>query len=398
MKLALKIVAGALAVAAGLLVITDDTSTATMRATPPAAPDFPALARDAATHLADHLRFETDGRVWVERSEGSDLAASSWGASLAGMAYHRYNQTAPGAPNGLVAPQIAALAGAYWDQDSESQGYAASLGDRDNPASSRYIDDGMWAANLRVQQYASQLAAGEVPDETALTEAQSMLDVARRNYDPATGLVFWKDQRQEAKKDPAARNHSLSTVSAAGAIELALTINRAAPEGGEYRGNLDFAMTAYDGLRRSMRDEDNLYLEGVHADGELNRAKYPYVQGMMLNIGGLLADATGQPLYLDEAARTATSALRFYDAEHLVTSDQMFVAIYFDRLYELQLRPTTSEPLRADIRTAILEHTAYYAALSESPVEVAPYGFRSAQLHMAALASLTPSSKRGSRP
>jgi len=371
----------------GISIGSVNVGSATMKIAPPVIDtNYQAMAEIAAANLAGHMRFETDGRVWVERTEGSPLASASWGASLAGMAHDRFNQLAPGAENGLDSEQIAVLVGAYWDADEESLGYAASLGDKDHPWTSRYIDDGMWAAELRMLQYEHQGRSGDVPDETAPAEAQAMLDIATRNYDPKTGLVFWKDQRQEAKKELETRNHSLSTVAAVTAIELALMINRISP-GERYRDNLDFAMEAYDGLRRSMRDEDNLYREGIHANGEVNRSKYPYVQGVMIHVGGLLHEATRQPLYLAEAERTAVAALRFYNPEHLGRSDQMFVAVYFDRLYEFR-NMTIDEGLRASIHETILAHTKHHAALLESPVEIAPYGFRSSQLHMASLAAL----------
>lgn len=319
--------------------------------------DYLTLADVAVKKLHSHI-VEDGDKTWLRHENDPRKPAYSWGAAISGEALTRYNQARPNAPDGLTSKQLANLIGNYWDGSTSSKGYAVlpdSIGD---PSAERYIDDGNWDAQLRIQQYASQLKHGETPGSTALDEAQAMLDIAIQNYSPDIGLVYWKKQHSH---EP---NHMFSTISTSTAIELALMINQFTPDKKAKEKNLAFATQAYKSVRTAVQDPtDSLYEDGIALDGTIDQRKFPYCAGTMIGAGMWLYFATGEQHYLKEAEETAASALNFYHKEHRLVQDPALLAIYFDRLYDLR-KVTSDEALRSSIKAAILDYAHWFGRLT----------------------------------
>jgi hypothetical protein len=125
-----------------------------------------------------------------------------------------------------------------------------------------------------------------------------------------------------------------STISTAPAAELAVQLFR-------ITGNhayLEFAVTAYDWVRRCLLTSSGLYADHIEANGELDPELWSYTQGVMIGAGALLYQVTGNHAYLDDAAVTANAALTACPLEVLGAENPFFASvflrnlIYFDSL------------------------------------------------------------------
>src|SRR5690606_40254614 len=91
-------------------------------------------------------------------------------------------------------------------------------------------------------------------------------------------------------------------------------------------------------------------------DGSVDRAKYPYNSGQMIEAAALLYKITNEPRYLEEAQQVAKASFHHFfetDGSHrLKNSDNWFIAVMmrgFIQLYKLDNNPTYLQALRKNL-------------------------------------------------
>ena len=178
--------------------------------------------------------------------------------------------------------------GLYWDEQREPacyQSYPTFNGESD-----RFYDDNDWLAIDFCELY-------------ALTRDERYLDKAKRLYtyiysgwdDTLDGGIYWCEQKRSSK----------NTCSNAPAAVLGMKLYALTGE----KRYLDRAKETYAWTKEHLRDpEDGVYWDNVRLDGGVDKAKYTYNSGQMIQAGVLLYLQSGDTGYLDDARETAKGA------------------------------------------------------------------------------------------
>lgn len=176
----------------------------------------------------------------------------------------------------------------YWDERREPtcyQSYPTFNGESD-----RFYDDNDWLAIDFCELY-------------ALTRDERYLDKAKRLYtyiysgwdDTLDGGIYWCEQKRSSK----------NTCSNAPAAVLGMKLYALTGE----KRYLDRAKETYAWTKEHLRDpEDGVYWDNVRLDGSVDKAKYTYNSGQMIQAGVLLYLQSGDTGYLDDARETAKGA------------------------------------------------------------------------------------------
>ena len=159
--------------------------------------------------------------------------------------------------------------------------------------SDRFYDDNIWLGIDFLETY-------------RLTDNPCYLDWARtiwtflmsgRDSLMSDGL-YWCEQQKKSK----------NCCSNAPAVVFALRLF-------EFTGDTAFLHTGqrlYRFTQSTLQDTDGLYFDKVTLDGVVDRSKFAYNSGQMMQASALLFRATGDTLYLREARRIASAALPFF--------------------------------------------------------------------------------------
>lgn len=103
-------------------------------------------------------------------------------------------------------------------------------------------------------------------------------------------------------------------------------------------GALEWAVRIYGWVRDALLGPNGLYLDRIMPDGTRVADCWTYNQGTMIGAGVLLAEATGEAGYLDEARATAEAALAHFDVDTLLRQGPAFNAIFFRNMLLLDRR------------------------------------------------------------
>lgn len=127
-------------------------------------------------------------------------------------------------------------------------------------------------------------------------------------------------------------SHIRTTVSTANAALVALRLYEVTGR----RNYLAWAERMYDWVRHCLAGPNGLYYDHVDSLGNVSRQEWTYNQGAMVAAGVLLAKATGDHTYFDQAQASAKAALAHYGASGYKGEPPSFVAIFFSDLNLLQ--------------------------------------------------------------
>lgn len=209
------------------------------------------------------------------------------------------------------------------------------------PTSDRFYDDNIWLgidfADLYLQ---SKNPAYLAKSKEIWTFVESGMD------DKLGGGIYWCEQRKESK----------NTCSNAPAVVYLLKLYEATQE----KKYLTQAVTLYNWTMKNLEDPaDHLYWDNINLKGEIQKTKYPYNTGQMIQAGALLYKLTKEEKYLKDAQLSAKSALAyfFYPAENgkdktanylvLKKSDNWFIAIMLRGFIELYHQDKNSQYIQA---------------------------------------------------
>jgi len=169
------------------------------------------------------------------------------------------------------------------------QSYIAEAGESD-----RYYDDNIWLAIDFCETY-------------QLTREQEYLDKSIRLWqfiisgwdEKLGGGIYWCEQKK----------HSKNTCSNAPASVHAFHLFEATNDSIYFKWGLKI----YEWTKQNLQDSiDHLYFDNKNLEGKVNRRKYTYNSGQMLQSAALLYKLTGNREYLEEAQKIAASAIVYF--------------------------------------------------------------------------------------
>ena len=162
------------------------------------------------------------------------------------------------------------------------------------PVSDRFYDDNIWLGIDFTDLYAA------TRQQRFLDEAERIwLFIASGTDDRLGGGIYWCAQTKESK------NTCSNAPGAVFALKLYLATGR--------EHYLEQGRALYEWTRRKLLDSsDNLYFDHISLKGPLNKTKYSYNSGQMIQAGALLYRITGRKRYLSEAQATAAACLTHF--------------------------------------------------------------------------------------
>lgn len=210
----------------------------------------------------------------------------------------------------------------YYDK-RQPYGYASYI----NTArrSDRFYDDNVWLGI-------------DFTDLYLLTKEQKYLNKAKEIWafvasgmdDKLGGGIYWCEQRKESK----------NTCSNAPGTVFLLKLYEATKD----KAYLTQGMALYDWTKNHLQDStDYLYFDNIKLDGRVDKRKYSYNSGQMLQAATLLYKATGNNQYLKDAQNIAASSHAFFFEKeknslgfhHLKDGNQWFLAVMLRGFVEL---------------------------------------------------------------
>lgn len=180
----------------------------------------------------------------------------------------------------------------YADDRRRPFAYASYI--RSAPASDRFYDDNIWLGIDFADLYAA------TRQRRFLDEAERIwLFVASGTDDRLGGGIYWCEQKKGSK------NTCSNAPGAVLALKLYLATGRE-----EY---LEQGRALYEWTRKRLLDRsDDLYFDNISLKGAVNKAKFSYNSGQMIQAGALLHRITGKKRYLAEAQQTAAACLTHF--------------------------------------------------------------------------------------
>ncbi len=180
----------------------------------------------------------------------------------------------------------------YYDDNRAPAGFASYVNDAEQ--SDRFYDDNIWLGIDFAELY---LASGE---DRYLDMAEEIWKFVKSGEDDLLGGgIYWCEQKRTSK----------NTCSNAPAAVFAFRMFEAT------RDSLYFyaGKRWYDWTKRHLQDpEDGLYWDNVNLKSKVDKRKYPYNSGQMLQSAALLYRFTGDAGYLKEAQRIAASGYAYF--------------------------------------------------------------------------------------
>ncbi len=223
----------------------------------------------------------------------------------------------------------------YYDDERKPAGYASYISSA--PASDRFYDDNIWIGIDFTNLY---LLTGETE---YLDKAKLVWEFVYSGYDDILGGgIYWCEQKKTSK----------NTCSNAPAAVFSLKLYEATKE----KTYLDIGKSLYEWTKANLQDTDEVYLDNIRLDGSIDRAKYPYNSGQMIEAAALLYKITKEQHYLEDAQKVAkASFLHFFEtdgSQRLKNSNHWFIAVMmrgFTQLYKLDKNPVYLEAFRRNL-------------------------------------------------
>lgn len=180
----------------------------------------------------------------------------------------------------------------YWDKTRQPecyQSYPSFAGKSD-----RYYDDNVWVALDFCDYYE---ATG---DSKYLNLAKTLHKYIFSGWDKELGGgIYWCEQKRTSK----------NTCSNAPAAVLCMKLYELTEE----KHYLEQAIAAYQWVKKNLRDpKDGVYWDNINLKGNVERAKFTYNSGQMIQAAVLLYKKTGDVCYLRDAQFTAKGAYEYF--------------------------------------------------------------------------------------
>lgn len=203
------------------------------------------------------------------------------------------------------------------------------------PISDRFYDDNIWLGIDMADLY--RLTS----DTVYLDRAKTIWKFIESGMDDMMGGgIYWCEQRKLSK----------NTCSSAPAAVLALKLFDVTKDS----IYLDEGIELYSWTKGTLRDAaDGLYFDNINIHGRINKAKFAYNSGQMLQAASLLYKLTSDSIYLDDAESLAATSFNHFlnggEAKDFIGTFMLFSAgdIWFDavmtrgfnELYDIDKNP-----------------------------------------------------------
>ncbi|MGK6351852.1 glycoside hydrolase family 76 protein [Parapedobacter sp. DT-150] len=216
----------------------------------------------------------------------------------------------------LVDKRIVPALQQYYDPDRKPAAYASYI--RAAGPSDRFYDDNIW---LGIDFSELYLHSGR---QQYLDKATEIWAFVKSGQDSLLGGgVYWCEQKKESK----------NTCSNAPAVVFALRMFEATKDSAYLAQGREW----YAWTKRHLQDPaDGLYWDNINLAGRVNKRKYPYNSGQMLQGAVLLYHATNDTGYLEDAKRIAQSGYDYFfeasggpggSSRFLKPSNNWFIAV-----------------------------------------------------------------------
>lgn len=180
----------------------------------------------------------------------------------------------------------------YYDKSRKPAAYASYITEAGK--SDRFYDDNIWLALDFADLY---LKSG---DKKWLKKSQEIWRFIQSGTDDKLGNgIYWCEQKKGSK----------NTCSNAPGTVLNLKLYQATHD----KKYLDTAIGLYNWTKENLQDpDDGLFYDNINLAGKVDKRKYAYNSGQMLQAAALLYRTTQDEQYLAEAQRIAKSAFNHF--------------------------------------------------------------------------------------
>jgi uncharacterized protein YyaL (SSP411 family) len=184
----------------------------------------------------------------------------------------------------------------YFDTKRLPAGYASYINDA--PVSDRFYDDNVWLVIDFADVYM------ESKNTSFLDKAEKTWDFVISGWDEKIGGgIYWTEQKKTSK----------NTCSNAPSVVAAMKLFNATGN----RKYLNSAIKIYEWTKNNLQDStDYLYFDNINLDGKIDRTKYSYNSGQMLQGAALLYNETKDEQYLIDATRLAKSCYNEFFSDY----------------------------------------------------------------------------------
>lgn len=181
---------------------------------------------------------------------------------------------------------------AYRDVKRKPAGYASYINSA--PPSDRFYDDNVWLGIDFTDSYI------QTKKKDYLKQAKEVWTFVKSGEDDKLGGgIYWCEQKKESK----------NTCSNAPAAVFALKLFEATHDA-QY---LAEGKRLYAWTKLHLQDpKDRLYWDNIHLNGKVDKAKYSYNSGQMLQAAALLYKLTKDQQYLTDAQQLAEACLAYF--------------------------------------------------------------------------------------
>ncbi len=173
----------------------------------------------------------------------------------------------------------------------------------------RFYDDNQWIGIAYMDAYT------RTKELSYLNLSKDIYGFMMTGYDTvAGGGLYWKEFDSTTK----------NTCSNGPAILLALQLFTATKE----KGYLDTALMIYNWINKNLQSDDGLYYDHIKLpSNKIDKRKYTYNIGTMLQANVLLYTITGNTKYLSIAETQAAASLQFFYKNNLFPDNYWFNAV-----------------------------------------------------------------------
>ncbi|WP_185217697.1 glycoside hydrolase family 76 protein [Sphingobacterium mizutaii] len=232
----------------------------------------------------------------------------------------------------------------YYDK-REPYGYASYV--KNAPLSDRFYDDNVWLGIDFADLYLN------TKDKKFLAKSEEIWRFVESGMDDILGGgIYWCEQKKESK----------NTCSNAPAVVYLLKLYEATNK----RAYLEKAEKLFQWTKEHLEDPvDHLYFDNISLTGKVNKTKFPYNSGQMLQSAALFYKITKDQKYLKEAQEIAASAHEYFFQDKALNSgkkiklfknsDSWFIAVMlrgFVELYHADKNPLYINSFKDNLRYA----------------------------------------------
>ncbi len=229
-------------------------------------------------------------------------------------------------------------------------GYDGTVAPPTGPGGAKYYDDNDWVGIELMRAYELTHSPGLLGGAEGIMAFEMAGWQASPELGCPGGLPF----------SNLPENSERNTITTAPAAELALQLFKSTHQP-QY---LQFAVQAYEWVRRCLLMPGNLYGDHVNRRGAIEPHLYSYTQGAMIGAGTLLYQATGNGAYLYQARQTAAAALIYFTPQRLGEEIPFFPSVYFRNL--LYLDSVTHDPPGPKIAQAYVDYAWQHLRLANN--------------------------------